>query len=444
MEAQGAANPQEPELPSRDDKALIIYTSGTTGNPKGVVHLHSGLVANCAGTLPLLNFKRNDLYLAFLPMAHIMEQFLESLVYASGACIGFWSGDVRVLMQDVATLRPTKFIAVPRVLNRLYVSLRGAFNALEGPKKAVYEAAMASKKKWLAKGVYKSFYDLFVFRKAAAVLGGRCDMVATGSAPIDPTMLEFFRIVFSCHVVEGYGMTEALITNLTHLEQHMTRSHVGPPTAACEMKLVAVPEMDYLTTTNPPRGEVCYRGPMNMVEYYKDPEKTAEAIDKDGWYHTGDVGELYPDGALRLVDRIKHIFKLAQGEYVAPEKLEQLFVHSQYVAQIFVNGSSLRSSLVCVVVPDPAGLESAQKQLGLNSAEEVLASEEFKQMVLKDLDVIGRDAGQFGFEIPRAVSFCTTPFENLDLLTPTFKMKRNEARKQFEKQCEEMYSILKD
>merc|ERR1712054_360834 len=118
-------------------------------------------------------------------MAHIMEQFLEALVFSVGGSIGFWSGDIRVLMTDVATLKPTKFIAVPRLLNRLYVQLRSVFNSLEGEKKAVYEAALASKKQWLAKG----------FNKSAAVLGGRCGLLATGSAPIDPGMLEFFRII---------------------------------------------------------------------------------------------------------------------------------------------------------------------------------------------------------------------------------------------------------
>ena len=239
-------------------------------------------------------------------------------------------------------------------------------------------------------------------------------------------------------------MTEVLITNLTFLHHSSTRSNVGPPSASCEMKLVAVPEMNYLTSTKPPRGEVCFRGPMNMVEYYKDPEKTAEAIDADGWYHSGDIGELYEDGVLRLVDRIKHIFKLSQGEYVAPEKLEQLFVHSKYVAQIFINGSSLRSALVSVVVPDPDAAALAMKELGLSSQEELLASEAFKKIVLEDLNQVGRNAGAFGFEIPRAVTLVATSFESLDLLTPTFKMRRNEARQAFAAECDAMYASIDD
>jgi len=442
LESSSSDNIVEKYNTSGDDKSLIIYTSGTTGNPKGVVHRHSSLVAVTSSCISLIPFKHDDIYLAFLPMAHIMEQFLEALVFSVGGSIGFWSGDIRVLMTDVATLKPTKFIAVPRLLNRLYVQLRSVFNSLEGEKKAVYEAALASKKQWLAKGVYKSFYDLFVFNKSAAVLGGRCGLLATGSAPIDPGMLEFFRIIFSCPVIEGYGMTEVLITNLTLIHDTKTRSHVGPPSTAVEIKLVDVPEMNYSSKANPPRGEVCFRGPMNLVEYYKDPEKTKEAVDEDGWFHSGDIGEFYEDGSLRLIDRIKHIFKLSQGEYVAPEKLEQTFVHSKYVAQIFVNGNSLQSALVCVVVPDPTCITQAKTDFGCESVNDLFAHSDFKKLVLDDIEQIGRATGHFGFEIPRAVHFIETPFENLGLLTPTFKMKRNEARNQFNDICEELYKTL--
>merc|ERR1711982_95597 len=165
--------------------------------------------------------------------------------------------------------------------------------------------------------------DLFVFNKSAAVLGGRCGLLATGSAPIDPGMLEFFRIIFSCPVIEGYGMTEVLITNLTLIHDTKTRSHVGPPSTAVEIKLVDVPEMNYSSKANPPRGEVCFRGPMNLVEYYKDPEKTKEAVDEDGWFHSGDIGEFYEDGSLRLIDRIKHIFKLSQGNMLHQKNLNK-------------------------------------------------------------------------------------------------------------------------
>jgi len=343
-------------------------------------------------------------------------------------------------MADVGTLKPTIFIAVPRLLTRLYGTLMNTFNALEGPKRAVYEAAVASKKRWLAKGCYKSFYDLFVFSKAAAALGGRVHLLATGSAPVDPSMLEFFRIAFSCPVIEGYGMTEVLVTNLTIPSDVRTRSCVGAPNCGVEIKLIDVPEMNYRVSDDPPRGEVLFRGPMCLKGYYKDEEKTKEAFDEEGFFHSGDIGSFYPDGGLRLIDRVKHIFKLSQGEYVAPEKLEQILVNSKHVAQIFVNGNSLQAFLVAVVVPDPDQAGRTMKELGVGTMEELLADERFNKLVVEDLAAVGRAGGCLGYELPQRVAFSTTPFEALDILTPTFKMKRNDARAHFDDICNKLYA----
>lgn len=442
FEAAGAASIQPAREPTPEDLFLVIYTSGTTGNPKGAVHTHGAMVSSIAGISKQLVYHESDIHIAFLPLAHIMEQFLEMMSIAAGSSIGFWSGDVRLLLGDVAKLKPTIFVAVPRLLNRIFGSLQAGFGALEGPKKALYQAAMASKKKSLAAGRYLSYWDLFIFKKAAMALGGNVRLIATGSAPIDPSLLEFFRIVFSAPVVEGYGMTEALITQVTEASDTRTRSYVGFPAESVEMRLVSVPELNYLTSDDPPRGEICFRGPSILKGYLKDPEKTKEAIDEEGFYHSGDIGLIWPDGQLRIIDRIKHIFKLSQGEYVAPEKVEQTLVQSKYVAQIFVNGDSLKSCLVGVVVPDPDVMAATAKSMGVDDVPSMLGNEKFRAMVLEDLANVGRGCGLKGFELVKAIRLSGQEFSTVGLLTPTFKLKRNVARQHFKDICDELYAEL--
>lgn len=442
FEAAGAASILPAREPTAEDLFLVIYTSGTTGNPKGATHSHGAMVSSIAGTSKQMEFFETDIHIAFLPLAHIMEQFLEMMVIAAGGAIGFWSGDVKTLLADVAKLQPTIFVAVPRLLNRIYGSLQAGFNALEGPKRALFDAAMASKRKGLEDGRYLSYWDLIIFKKATMALGGKVRLLATGSAPIDPSLLQFFRIVFSCPVVEGYGMTEALITQITDPRDTRTRSHVGAPAESVEMRLVSVPELNYLTTDNPPRGEICFRGPSILKGYLKDPEKTKEAIDEDGFYHSGDIGLIWPDGQLRIIDRIKHIFKLSQGEYVAPEKVEQTLVQSKYVAQIFVNGDSLKSCLVGVVVPDPDVMAATAKLLGVEDVPSMLSNAEFNKMIVDDLAAVGRACGLKGFELVKSIRLSGQEFSTVGLLTPTFKLKRNIARQHFKAICDELYAAI--
>jgi long-chain acyl-CoA synthetase len=191
------------------------------------------------------------------------------------------------------------------------------------------------------------------------------------------------------------------------------------------------------------RGEVCYRGFNIFKGYYKNPEKTAEALSEDGWLHSGDIGLWDANGHLRIIDRKKNIFKLAQGEYVAAEKIENVYAQSAYVAQVFVYGDSLQSCLVGVVVPDQEYVMAqwAPANAAGKSFEEICADEAFKKVVFADMDRAGKEGGLHGFEKVRALHL--TPelwsVEN-DLLTPTFKLKRNVARDRFREQIDGMYA----
>ena len=188
-------------------------------------------------------------------------------------------------------------------------------------------------------GYTHKFYDALIFNKIRAILGGRIRFMAVGSAPIEAHVLDFLKIAFCCTIVEGYGMTECPGTGLMNLFDHPESGVVGGPNGDVKMRLKSLPEMNYLITDNPPRGEICLFGPCVTSGYFLNPEKTAETI-IDGWLHTGDVGVVYPHGAVKIIDRAKNIFKLSQGEYIAPEKLEKVYGLSQLIQQIWVYGDS--------------------------------------------------------------------------------------------------------
>ena len=176
--------------------------------------------------------------------------------------------------------------------------------------------------------------------------------MATGSAPISMDVLNFLKVAFCCPILEGYGQTESTAASCVTMPDDPIAGHVGGPLPCMKIRLRDIPEMGYLSNDTPnPRGEICFKGPAVFKGYFKNPEKNKEAI-IDGWLQTGDVGVILPNGAVKIIDRAKNIFKLSQGEYIAPEKLENVYIQSPYIAQLHVHGDSLQSFLVAIVVPD--------------------------------------------------------------------------------------------
>jgi len=261
-----------------------------------------------------------------------------------GARIGYYQGDPLKIVEDCALLQPALFPSVPRLYNRIYGKIKAGIDAATGCKKWLVDRAIAAKLTALQDGGHltNGCYDQLVFSKMAALLGGKVKLMSTGSAPIDKTVLDFLKICFSCPIIEGYGLTETATGGAcTSIEDRVT-GHVGGPSEALKLRLKDLPEMQYLSSDKPyPRGEICMKGPCIFKGYYKREDKTAEAFDAEGWFLTGDVGLIYPNGSVKIIDRSKNIFKLSQGEYIAPEKLENIFVLSPYVAQSMVYGHSL-------------------------------------------------------------------------------------------------------
>uniref|UniRef100_A0A8C5MT93 Long-chain-fatty-acid--CoA ligase n=1 Tax=Leptobrachium leishanense TaxID=445787 RepID=A0A8C5MT93_9ANUR len=429
MEAEGKENLEKPKPPNPEDLAVVCFTSGTTGNPKGAKLTHKNIVSNSAGFLKVTEAlaypSTQDVLISFLPLAHMFERVVECVVLCHGARIGYFQGDIRLLMDDLKALQPTIFPVVPRLLNRMFDRIFGQANT--PVKRWMLEFASKRKEAELRSGIIRndSFWDKIIFRKVQASLGGKVRLMITGAAPVSPTVLKFLRAALGCQFYEGYGQTECTAGCSLTIPGDWSAGHVGAPMPCNHMKLVDVEEMNYFAANG--EGEVCVKGSNVFQGYLKDDEKTAEALDKDGWLHTGDVGKWLPNGTLKIIDRKKHIFKLAQGEYIAPEKIENVYTRSEPVVQVFVHGESLQAFLVGIVVPDPDNV--------LNW--------DFKNAVLEDMLKLGKDTGLKSFEQVKDIVLHPELFsiEN-GLLTPTLKAKRPELRKYFQAQIDELYGHL--
>ncbi|XP_062334527.1 long-chain-fatty-acid--CoA ligase 1a isoform X1 [Osmerus eperlanus] len=447
FEVIGKANHQKPIPPKPEDLGLICYTSGTTGNPKGAMLTHRNVISNCAAfiriTEGILETSTNDVLISFLPLAHMFERVVEGVVLIHGGRIGYFQGDIRLLMDDLKTLQPTVFPVVPRLLNRMFDKVFGQANT--SLKRWLLDFATRRKEADMRNGVVRtdSLWDKLIFKKVQASLGGRVRLMITGAAPVSPTVLTFLRAALGCQFYEGYGQTECTAGCSMSMPGDWTAGHVGPPLPCNSIKLVDVTEMNYLAVNG--EGEVCVKGPNVFLGYLKDPEKTVEAIDEDGWLHTGDIGKWLPNGTLKIVDRKKHIFKLAQGEYIAPEKIENIYTRSDPVAQIYVHGDSLQACLVAIVVPDPDFLPGWAKRKGIEgSFDELCKSKDLKNAILEDIVRLGKEAGLKSFEQVRDIVLHTEMFSVQNgLLTPTLKAKRADIRKHFKEQIDTLYAKIK-
>ncbi|XP_052430648.1 long-chain-fatty-acid--CoA ligase 1b [Carassius gibelio] len=443
----GKAHRQNPLPPQPDDLAIICFTSGTTGNPKGAMLTHGNIVSNVSAfinvTKPTCPISPRDTHISYLPLAHMFERVVQGVMLMHGGRIGYFQGDIRVLMDDLTTLKPTVFPVVPRLLNRMFDKIYGQANS--SLKRRILEFAFRRKEKEMKSGIMRrdSVWDKIIFKKVQASVGGQVRMMITGAAPISAPVLTFLRAALGCNFYEGYGQTECTAGSTVTLPGDWTAGHVGPPLSCNDIKLVDVAEMNYYATKG--EGEVCVRGPNVFKGYLKDPEKTKEALDEDGWVHTGDIGRWLPNGTLKIVDRKKHIFKLAQGEYIAPEKIENIYIRSEAVAQAFVHGDSLQACLVAVIVPDPDFLPGWAKKRGIEgSYEELCKNKEVKKAILEDIVKLGKESGLKSFEQVKDIALHTEMFSIQNgLLTPTLKAKRADLRDCFRKLIDELYSNIK-
>merc|ERR1719502_679421 len=429
LQASGVKNHVEPKPAGGEDLAFIMYTSGTTGDPKGVCIKQTSIVVGaswCAG----IQLLPTDRYLSFLPLAHIFETMVEHAILSVGGSIGFFNGNIKRLSEDILALKPTLFVGVPRVYQRFYEAAHQKLAALTGLKKKLVPWLLetetanvkAGKKTWKGKILAKAL--------GAKVHGGCVRLMISGAAPLPVHVQEFLLAAMGCQVVQGYGMTENSANATLAMLEDYRAGHVGPPMPTCEVKLIDVPEMNYTTAGNS-SGEVCTKSICNFAGYHKNKEETDKVLEPDGWLHTGDIGRWNPDGTLSIIDRKKNIFKLAQGEYIAAEKIEMCVSKSKYVSQPWIYGNSFFPMLVAVVTPDWVELAAAAKAGGWYVEDQAALAEkpEAKKFILDAMIAEGKTAKLKSFELPQAVHL-EPEINDLnqgfsianDCLTPTFKL----------------------
>ena len=452
---RGQQQPVPPQPPKASDLCTIMYTSGTTGDPKGVMLKHSAVICTVRGLTDYLEgmdwvLSEEDSFLSYLPLAHIFDRATEDMFLAAGCAIAYWQGDATKLLDDVDKAKPTLFCGVPRIYDRVYAGVQAKIGASKIGS-FLYNWGFSHKLRNLQSGKsYKDaapLFDKIVFKKVAQKLGGRVKILVSGAAPLSKHVEEFLRVAFCAGFIQGYGLTESCAASFLGIPDDMAfNATVGVATPGVRLRLESVPDMNYDAHASPPRGEVILKGPALFDGYYKRDDLTSEAIDADGWFHTGDVGEVQPHGALKIIDRKKNIFKLSQGEYVAVEFVESVYKKNTLLDTVWVYGNSFESCLVAVVVPNAAKLlEHAKSATGFSGTyEELCKDPKAAEYVLGEIKTTGRAGKLKGFEIAKAVHLTSEPFSvDNDLLTPTFKMKRPQLLKHFKSEVDAMYASLK-
>lgn len=447
---------QQVDLPknNKTDICTIMYTSGTTGDPKGVLISNESITTLIAGVIRFLSsvneaLIQSDVYLSYLPLAHIFDRVIEECFIFTGASIGFWRGDVKLLVEDIGELKPTVFCAVPRVLDRIYTGLRSKISSGGRLKNTLFNIAYKYKHYNMTKGSKHdeaaSIFDKIVFSKVKEGLGGKVRLILSGAAPLSAHVEEFLRVVSCSYVLQGYGLTETCAGTFVSLPNNMSMlGTVGPPVPNVDVRLESVPEMNYDALSDKPRGEICIKGKTLFSGYYKREDLTKEVL-IDGWFHTGDIGEWQPDGSMKIIDRKKNIFKLSQGEYVAVENLENIYGLVSDIDSIWIYGNSFESCLVAVANPNRNALENWAKENGVDGDfDAICQNPKAKEHILGQLSKLGKEKKLKGFEMIRGIHLDPVPFDlERDLLTPTFKKKRPQLLKYYQTIIDDLYKSLK-
>jgi len=478
LASKGRAAGLAPRPPKPDDLAIIMYTSGTTGMPKGVKISHSNVVATVAGlndklpTFPL-DFVNGggETYLAYLPLAHIMEIAAEIVCYSLGMQVGYGSPHtltptgVKIMSGtckgDAQVLQPTLMVFAPAVLDKVYVGLNQKMKAASPIVQTLFKWGLAAGERRYDRGLVGSswLYDKLVFSKVQALLGGRIKACVTGSAPLSPGIQKFVQTCFNAPVRQGYGLTETCASSCIGEACDNTTGIVGPPTTATSIKLRDWDEGGYRTAdaADPaigmPRGEILIGGPMVSQGYLvdaKDPDPEVVAknatefiTEADGtrYFCTGDIGQVHVSGSLQIIDRKKDLVKLQQGEYVALSKVENVLKGCTLVEVPMVYAESTYDHCIALICPSHVALKELGKSLGCASDDVATLCDDETVITEITKQCLAACKGKLvGFEIPRKFGLIADTFtpEN-DMLTSAFKLKRKPASEKHKALINKLY-----
>ncbi len=411
----------EVDTVSDDQLATLVYTSGTTAHSRGVMLSHGNLLGNLAGldmlaeSDPTIRMTRQDRALAVLPLAHIFERLVHHYMLGRGVAIYYTSPNR--MAEDITSAHPTLMISVPRIYERVFSAINeGAKGPL--PRRIVAASIPVARRRadrlvagtlprtreWLA----ERFYDLLVYRKVRRALGGSLRFAYSGGAPLHPDLARFF-VGAGIPVLEGYGLTETSPVVSVNTGRSLAFGTVGRP----------LPNVRVMIAHD---GEVWCQGPSIMVGYWHRPEETAEVL-VDGWFHTGDVGELLPSGHLKILDRKRAILVLSTGKNVVPLAICQALEASPWIAQAVLLGDR-RKYVAALLAPDLTQLSAWAESQGLETLEPAVLLRHPACRALIDAEIAARTAGFAAFEQPKRWAWVDEPFtEENGQLTPTLKIK---------------------
>lgn len=421
---------------NEDDIATIIYTSGTTGNPKGVMLTHANFLSNFKACKSLIDVRRTDVLLSFLPLSHVFERLGGHYVpLFSGAKIAYAESTFTVA-QNMQEVSPTVMLSVPRLYETMHDRVLRAVQAGSSLKQKIFHwgvsvgSAVSSKiqqgeKPSALLQLKQSIADKLVFAKLKAATGGQLRFFVSGGAALPQSIAEFFHAA-GILILEGYGLTETSpVISLNHPKKWKFGT-VGEPVPGIEVQIAE-------------DGEILTRGPHVMKGYFNNEEATAEVIDGEGWFHTGDIGIIDEDGFIKITDRKKNIIVLSNGKNVAPQPMESQLVQSPFIDQIMLVGNE-RKNVAALIVPNFDTLKSWASENGVDTSDlaEMLKTREVHLLIQSEIRERLTDFADF--EQIRRFALLEKEFsQEEDEMTPTLKLKRNVIIEKYADVIEGMY-----